>query len=125
MVLKLSEKVHFCNFVLAAAINLSLLKQLTYMVLKFFEKVHFCNFVLTSAMNLSLLKQFTYMVLNFLKKCIFAILCADVSKKSKSIKVIYIYASEMSPHALSKYGIVYCAMSYYLEILVFEVEKFC
>ena len=46
-----------------------------------------------------------------MKKCIFAILCADASKKSKSIKVIYIYASEMSSHTLSKYGIVYCAMT--------------
>ena len=31
------------------------------MVLKLFKKVHFCNFVLTSARNLSLLKQYKYM----------------------------------------------------------------
>ena len=31
------------------------------MVFKLSKKVHFCNFVLTSARNLSLLKQFTYM----------------------------------------------------------------
>ena len=34
MALKLSKKVHFCNFVLTSARNLSLLKQCTYMHLK-------------------------------------------------------------------------------------------
>ena len=34
MVLKLSKKVHFCNFVLASARNLGLLKQFTYMYLE-------------------------------------------------------------------------------------------
>ena len=38
---------------------------------------------------------------------------ADLSKKSKSIKVIYIYESERSRYALSENGIVYCAMTYY------------
>ena len=34
---------------------------LVYMVLKLSKKVHLCNFVLTSERNLGLLKQFTYM----------------------------------------------------------------
>ena len=37
---------------------------------------------------------------------------ADLSKKSKSIKAIYIYASERSRYALSENGIVYYAMTY-------------
>ena len=37
---------------------------------------------------------------------------ADLSKKSKSIKAIYIYASERSCYALLENGIVYCAMTY-------------
>ena len=39
--------------------------------------------------------------------------CADLSKKSKSIKAIYKYVSERSQYALSENGIVYCAMTYY------------
>ena len=35
--------------------------------------------------------------------------CADLSKKSKSFKAIYIYASERSRYALSENGIVYYA----------------
>ena len=38
--------------------------------------------------------------------------CADLSKKSKSIEAIYIYASERSRYALSENGIVYYAMTY-------------
>ena len=52
------------------------------MVLKLFEKVHFLQF------------------------------CEDVSKKSKSINTICIYASERPHHALSKNDIVYYAMTY-------------
>ena len=39
--------------------------------------------------------------------------CADFSKKSNSIKAIYIYVSESSRYALSENGIVYCALTYY------------
>ena len=35
--------------------------------------------------------------------------CADLSKKSKSFKAIYIYAPERSRYALSENGIVYYA----------------
>ena len=35
--------------------------------------------------------------------------CADLRKKSKSFKAIYIYASERSRYALSENGIVYYA----------------
>ena len=38
--------------------------------------------------------------------------CADLSKKSKSTKAIYIYASERSHYALSENVIVYYAMTY-------------
>ena len=51
--------------------------------------------------------------------------CADISKKSRSIKVIYIYTSGRSRCALSEKGTVYYAMDSVLEILVFVIEKFC
>ena len=50
--------------------------------------------------------------LNYLKKVYFLQFCADLSKKSKSIKTIYIYASERSRYARSKKSIVYYAMTY-------------
>ena len=37
---------------------------------------------------------------------------AELSKKSKSIKAVYIYGSEKSHDALSENGIVYYAMTY-------------
>ena len=37
---------------------------------------------------------------------------ADLSQKFKSIKAIYIYASDRSCYAFSENGIVYCAMTY-------------
>ena len=36
--------------------------------------------------------------------------CADLSKKIKYIKAIYVYASERSCYALSENGILYYAM---------------
>ena len=53
------------------------------------------------------------MVLKLSKKVHFLQFYADLSKKSKSIKVIYIYESERSRYALSENGIVCCAMTYY------------
>ena len=52
------------------------------------------------------------MVLKLPKKVHFWNFCADLSKKSKSIIVIYIYASERSHNALSESGIVFYAMTY-------------
>ena len=52
------------------------------------------------------------MVFKLSKKVHFLQFCADLSKKSKSIKAIYIYASERSRYALSENGIVYYAMTY-------------
>ena len=52
------------------------------------------------------------MVLKLSKKVHFLQFCADLSKKSKSIKAIYIYASERSRYALSENDIVYYAMTY-------------
>ena len=51
--------------------------------------------------------------------------CADLSKKFKSIITIYMNASERSCYALSENGIVYCAMTYCLEMLGFEFGEFC
>ena len=52
------------------------------------------------------------MVLKLSKKVLFFQFCAHLSKKSKSSKAIYIYASERSPNTLSEKGIVYYAMTY-------------
>ena len=52
------------------------------------------------------------MVLKSSKKVHFLQFCAVLSKKSKSVKAIYIYASERSRCALSENGIVYYAMIY-------------
>ena len=52
------------------------------------------------------------MVLKLSKKYIFSQFCADLCKKSKSVKAIYIYASERFRYVLSENGIVYCAMTY-------------
>ena len=52
--------------------------------------------------------------------------CAELSKKSKSIKAIYIYTSESSRNALSENCIVYYILRLNVsEILGFEIEEFC
>ena len=51
-------------------------------------------------------------VLKLSKKVHFLQYCADLSKKSKSIESIYIYASERSRYALSENVIVYYALTY-------------
>ena len=38
--------------------------------------------------------------------------CADLSKKSKSVKAIYIYASESSHYTLSENAMVYRGLSH-------------
>ena len=55
---------------------------------------------------------FWVMVLKLSKTVHFLQFCADLSKKSTSIKGIYIYESERSRYALSENGIVYYAMTY-------------
>ena len=52
------------------------------------------------------------MVLKFSKKVHFLQCFADLRKKSKSIKAVYIKASERSRYALSGNVIVYYAMTY-------------
>ena len=47
------------------------------------------------------------MVLKLSKKVQFLQFCIDLSKKPKSVKTIYIYASESSRHTLSENDIVY------------------
>ena len=39
--------------------------------------------------------------------------CADLSKKSKSVKAIYIYASESSHYTLSENAMVYRGLSHH------------
>ena len=51
------------------------------------------------------------MVLKMSKKLHFLQFCADLSKKSKSIKASYIYATERSRYAVSENSIVYYAMT--------------
>ena len=53
------------------------------------------------------------MVLKLSKKVHFLQFCADLIKKSKSIKAIYIYASERCRSALSENSIVYYPMTYF------------
>ena len=52
------------------------------------------------------------MVLKLPKKVHCLHFCAEFSNKSKSIKAIYIYASERCRYALSENGIVYYAVTY-------------
>ena len=52
------------------------------------------------------------MVLTLFKKVHFLQFCANLSKKSTSIKAIYIYASARSRYALLENGIVYYVMTY-------------
>ena len=52
------------------------------------------------------------MVQKLCRKVYFLQLCADLSIKSKSIKVIYIYASECSLSTLSENGIAYRGSSH-------------
>ena len=52
------------------------------------------------------------MVLKLYKKMHFLQFCTDFSKKSKSVKGIYIYASKRSRHTLAENGIVYYVMTY-------------
>ena len=46
------------------------------------------------------------------KKVHFLKFCADLSKKSQSIKVIYIHAAKRSCCTITENGIVYYAMTY-------------
>ena len=54
----------------------------------------------------------TYMVLKLPKKVHFLQLCVDLSKKSKSVKVIYVYTSESSHNFISENGMVYTGLSH-------------
>ena len=65
------------------------------------------------------------MVIRLSKKVHFWQFCADLSRKSKSIKTIYIYASERPRYTLSENGIVCYAMTYCFRDISVEVEEFC
>ena len=55
---------------------------------------------------------FGVMVLKLSKKVDFWQFCADFSKKPKSVKAVYIYASESSHYALSENDVVYRSLSH-------------
>ena len=50
---------------------------------------------------------------------------ADISKKSKAIIAIYVYASESSRFALLENGVGCYAMIYSLEDILFEAVRCC
>ena len=64
MVLKLSKKVHFCNFVLTSARNLILSKQFTYMHLKGLV-THFQKMVLFIVLGFTILEKLLFEVEEF------------------------------------------------------------
>ena len=79
MVFKLSKKVHFCNFVLTSARNLSLLKQFTYMQLDDFV-TYFQKMVLLITLWLTALEILGFQVEEFLlSQHLFYILIANIS----------------------------------------------
>ena len=57
------------------------------------------------------------MVLKLLKIVHFLQICADPSKKSKSIKAIYLYPSERTHHALSENSMFYRGLNNSRELL--------
>ena len=63
------------------------------------------------------------MVLTLSKKVQFLQFCADLSKKSRSIKAIYMHTSGRSCYALSENGIFIMLLLTVLEILVFEIGE--
>ena len=62
------------------------------------------------------------MVFKMAKKGHFLLFRADLSKKSKSLKVIYIYACESSHYTLSENAMVYRGLSHH-EILTIKISK--
>ena len=66
------------------------------------------------------LVPFWVMVLKLSKKVLFLLFCSDLSKKSKSVKAIYLYASESSRYVISENGIIMLWLTV-LEMLGFEV----
>ena len=65
------------------------------------------------------------MVLKLSKKAHFLQFWADLSKKSRSIKAIYIYVSGRSRYALSENVLFIMLWLTVFEILVLEIEGFC
>ena len=64
------------------------------------------------------------MVFKLSKKMHFLQFCADLNKKSMSIKAIYIYASGRFRYALLENGIVYYAMTYCFGDIIIWVSIF-
>ena len=65
------------------------------------------------------------MVLKLSKKEHFLKFCAELSKKSKSIKAMYVYEAEKSRYARSAMVLFIMPWLNVLKILLFEIEAFC
>ena len=63
------------------------------------------------------------MVLKLSKKVHFLQFCADLSKKPKSVKTIYVHAFESSHYILSKNYMAYRVWATVLEILAIKIPK--
>ena len=74
--------------------------------------LHFLHILYIISLPFSYTFPSWVMVLKLSKKVHFLQFYADLCKKSKSIKAIYIYASERSRYAFSVNGIVYYARKY-------------
>ena len=63
------------------------------------------------------------MVCKLSKKVHFLQFCADLSKKSKSVEAMYIYASESTHYALSENAMISRNLSHLHEILAIKISK--
>ena len=63
------------------------------------------------------------MVCKLSKNVIFLQFCADLSKKSKSVEAIYIYASESSYYSLSENALIYSGLTHRLWDIAIKISK--
>ena len=63
------------------------------------------------------------MVCKLSKNVNFLQFCADLSKKSKSVEAIYIYASESSYYSLSENALIYSGLSHRLWDIAIKISK--
>ena len=63
------------------------------------------------------------MVCKLSKKVNFLQFCADLSKKSKSVEAIYIYASESSYYSLSESALIYGGLRHRLWDIAIKISK--
>ena len=63
------------------------------------------------------------MVCKLSKKVNFSQFCADLSKKSKSVEAIYIYASESSHYSLVENAMIYSGLRHRLWDIAIKISK--